>query len=82
LIESEDEAGESWTTIGVSPNIIDALVSTGRDGIGDLQAGEVRRPGVKVLVIIASEAKHTIGPKTSMIASLRSATTGIEQGLP
>ena len=24
LIESEDEAGERWTTIGVSPNIIDA----------------------------------------------------------
>ncbi|MBR0798876.1 citramalate synthase [Bradyrhizobium jicamae] len=24
LIESEDETGESWTTVGVSPNIIDA----------------------------------------------------------
>ena len=24
LIESEDEEGERWTTIGVSPNIIDA----------------------------------------------------------
>ena len=24
LIESEDENGERWTTIGVSPNIIDA----------------------------------------------------------
>ena len=24
LIESEDEKGESWTTVGVSPNIIDA----------------------------------------------------------
>jgi 2-isopropylmalate synthase len=24
LIESEDETGERWTTVGVSPNIIDA----------------------------------------------------------
>ena len=24
LIESEDEKGDRWTTIGVSPNIIDA----------------------------------------------------------
>ena len=24
LIESEDENGDSWTTVGVSPNIIDA----------------------------------------------------------
>ena len=24
LIESEDEIGERWTTVGVSPNVIDA----------------------------------------------------------
>ena len=33
LIESEDEAGEHWTTIGVSPNIIDASFQALMDSI-------------------------------------------------
>ena len=33
LIESEDEAGEHWTTIGVSTNIIDASFQALMDSI-------------------------------------------------
>jgi 2-isopropylmalate synthase len=33
LIESEDETGERWTTIGVSPNIIDASFQALMDSI-------------------------------------------------
>ena len=33
LIESEDENGESWTTVGVSPNIIDASFQALMDSI-------------------------------------------------
>jgi 2-isopropylmalate synthase len=33
LIESEDETGESWTTVGVSPNIIDASFQALRDSV-------------------------------------------------
>jgi 2-isopropylmalate synthase len=33
LIESEDEAGESWTTVGVSPNIIDASFQALMDSV-------------------------------------------------
>jgi 2-isopropylmalate synthase len=33
LIESEDETGEHWTTIGVSPNIIDASFQALMDSI-------------------------------------------------
>jgi 2-isopropylmalate synthase len=33
LIESEDETGESWTTVGVSPNIIDASFQALMDSI-------------------------------------------------
>src|SRR5499426_504985 len=33
LIESEDEAGEHWTTVGVSPNIIDASFKALMDSI-------------------------------------------------
>lgn len=33
LIESEDEDGESWTTVGVSPNIIDASFQALMDSI-------------------------------------------------
>jgi len=33
LIESEDENGDRWTTIGVSPNIIDASFQALRDSI-------------------------------------------------
>ena len=33
LIESEDEAGEHWTTVGVSPNIIDASFQALMDSI-------------------------------------------------
>jgi 2-isopropylmalate synthase len=33
LIESEDERGESWTTIGVSPNIIDASFQALMDSV-------------------------------------------------
>ncbi|MET0277934.1 MAG: citramalate synthase [Pseudorhodoplanes sp.] len=33
LIESEDEQGESWTTVGVSPNIIDASFQALMDSI-------------------------------------------------
>jgi 2-isopropylmalate synthase len=33
LIESEDEEGERWTTIGVSPNIIDASFQALMDSI-------------------------------------------------
>src|SRR5262249_24312691 len=33
LIESEDEKGERWTTIGVSPNIIDASFQALMDSI-------------------------------------------------
>jgi 2-isopropylmalate synthase len=33
LIESEDEAGERWTTVGVSPNIIDASFQALMDSI-------------------------------------------------
>lgn len=36
LIESEDELGERWTTIGVSPNIIDASFEALMD-LGDVQ---------------------------------------------
>jgi 2-isopropylmalate synthase len=33
LIESEDKAGDRWTTIGVSPNIIDASFQALMDSI-------------------------------------------------
>ncbi len=33
LIESEDENGEKWTTIGISPNIIDASFQALMDSI-------------------------------------------------
>ena len=33
LIESQDETGERWTTIGVSPNIIDASFQALMDSI-------------------------------------------------
>jgi 2-isopropylmalate synthase len=33
LIESEDEVGERWTTIGISPNIIDASFQALMDSI-------------------------------------------------
>ncbi len=33
LIESQDEAGERWTTVGVSPNIIDASFQALMDSI-------------------------------------------------
>ena len=33
LIESEDEQGESWTTVGVSPNIIDASFQALMDSV-------------------------------------------------
>jgi 2-isopropylmalate synthase len=33
LIESEDENGDSWTTIGVSPNIIDASFQALMDSV-------------------------------------------------
>jgi 2-isopropylmalate synthase len=33
LIESDDEAGESWTTVGGSPNIIDASFQALMDSV-------------------------------------------------
>jgi len=52
LIESEDEQGERWTTIGVSPNRRVAQhhrrVVSGADGFGCLQAGEIQRAGVSI----------------------------------
>jgi 2-isopropylmalate synthase len=33
LIESEDEQGERWTTVGVSPNIIDASFQALMDSV-------------------------------------------------
>ena len=33
LIESQDESGERWTTVGVSPNIIDASFQALMDSI-------------------------------------------------
>jgi 2-isopropylmalate synthase len=33
LIESRDETGDSWTTVGVSPNIIDASFQALLDSI-------------------------------------------------
>ena len=33
LIESEDETGEHWTTVGVSPNIIDASFQALMDSV-------------------------------------------------
>ena len=33
LIESQDENGERWTTVGVSPNIIDASFQAMMDSI-------------------------------------------------
>jgi 2-isopropylmalate synthase len=33
LIESEDEQGERWTTVGVSPNVIDASFEALMDSI-------------------------------------------------
>ena len=45
LIESRDETGERWTTVGVSPNI-DRGVVPGADGFDRLQAGALRRAGV------------------------------------
>ena len=33
LIESEDETGDRWTTIGVSPNIIDASFQALMDSV-------------------------------------------------
>ena len=41
LIESQDETGERWTTVGVSPNIIDASFQALMD-LDRLQAREVR----------------------------------------
>ena len=58
LIESEDETGERWTTIGVSPNIIDASFQALIE-FGGLQAGEVSRAGVRPGAVIASEAKQS-----------------------
>ena len=45
LIESEDETGERWSTIGVSPNIIDASFQALMD-FDRLQAGKERRASV------------------------------------
>ena len=45
LIESEDETGERWTTIGVSPNIIDASFQALMDSI-IYKLVQVRRAGV------------------------------------
>ena len=33
LVESEDETGDSWTTVGVSPNVIDASFQALMDSI-------------------------------------------------
>jgi 2-isopropylmalate synthase len=33
MIESADDAGERWTTVGVSPNIIDASFEALNDAI-------------------------------------------------
>ena len=41
LIESGDGTGERWTTVGVSPNIIDASFQA-LDGFDHLPAGAVR----------------------------------------
>ncbi len=45
LIESADETGEHWTTIGVSRQHHRCVVP-GADGFDRLQAGEIRRAGV------------------------------------
>ena len=45
LIESEDETGEHWTTVGVSPNIIDASFQALMDSIV-YKLVKVRRAGV------------------------------------
>ncbi len=56
LIESQDETGEHWTTVGVSPNIIDAsfqalmdsivykLVKSGAPAVSVRRCGTPRRP--------------------------------------
>ena len=46
LIESEDETGEHWTTVGVSPNIIDASFQALMDSIV-YKLVQGRRPGVE-----------------------------------
>ena len=46
LIESEDETGERWTTVGVSPNIIDASFQALMDSIV-YKLVQVRRAGVR-----------------------------------
>ena len=47
LIESQDETGERWTTIGVSPNIIDASFQALMDSIV-YKLMKVGRAGVNV----------------------------------
>ena len=44
LIESEDGAGDHWTTIGVSPNIIDASFQALMDSIGVSSSVKSRAP--------------------------------------
>jgi 2-isopropylmalate synthase len=60
LIESEDEAGERWTTIGVSPNIIDASFQALMDSVIYKLVKSRRREGSEVYnAVIASVAKQS-----------------------
>ena len=60
LIESEDENGESWTTVGVSPNIIDASFQALMDSViyKLVKSGARRRDGAPYRHCERSEAIH------------------------
>ena len=57
LIESEDETGERWTTVGVSPNIIDASFQALMDSIV-YKLVKSGAPGVKVCVMCSIMRLH------------------------
>jgi len=54
LIESEDEKGERWTTIGVSPNIIDASFQALMDSV-IYKLVKSGAPGVTAIAVIAPD---------------------------
>jgi len=62
LIESQDETGERWTTVGVSPNIIDASFQALMDSIVYklVKSGRARCEDVGGIASSASSYSHPL----------------------
>ena len=90
LIESEDENGDRWTTIGVSPNIIDASFQALMDSVvyklvkSGAGVGIAVVPSHGVSPVIASEAKQSRSTERTLdcfVALLLAMTLGPD-GVP